>query len=144
MALDSSTGEDWLFGTTRSIKRGDSGTKTYIWKLKLDPVTHDPDPNTVACFKTTDGIKSDGFVSGIRPILDGGLLHLTYEKDDQDFFYFIFDWTNQDQKSVEIHPKMLEAGEIRTVFVGNRRQLTASGASLNRWQGYIAGSKQDF
>ena len=59
-------------------------------------MTHDPDPSTVTCIKVTDGIKSDGYVSGIMQMASGGQLHMTYMKDDQNFYYFIFDWTDND------------------------------------------------
>lgn len=49
MHLDSSTGEDWLFGTTRSVNRVSSGDYVYIWKIQLDSVTHDAIPDTITC-----------------------------------------------------------------------------------------------
>jgi hypothetical protein len=43
MFLDDTTysGEEWLFGTTRSIKFIDNGKKVVLWKIKLDS-SHNP------------------------------------------------------------------------------------------------------
>ena len=67
MHLDSSTGEDWLFGTTRSRNREWSGYWVYIWKVQLDSDTHDPIPNSVTCMWVDDILKGDGYVTGLRP-----------------------------------------------------------------------------
>ena len=39
---------------------------------------------------------------------------------------------------------MKDTGEVHTVFVGSRREQTNNINPLNRWQGYIGGSKKDF
>ena len=45
MHLDDTTfpGEEWLFGSSRSVKRVASGDFIYLWKVKLD-ANHNPDP----------------------------------------------------------------------------------------------------
>ena len=50
MYLDDTTfpGEEWLFGSTRSTAVYRSA-KIYLWKVRLNPVTHDPDGTTLVC-----------------------------------------------------------------------------------------------
>lgn len=138
MHLDSSTGEDWLFGTSRSRKQGNEASRIYFWKLKLDAATHNPVESSIKLFLVTDGIRNDGYVTGIRPIMNGGDMHMVYQRDNSNLFYSAFDWTGTTRKAAEIHDKVIDGGEVHTVFAGTNRELTINNNDvMNRWQGYI-------
>ena len=55
MYLDDTTfpGEEWLFGSTRSTVVYRSEKKIYLWKVRLNPVTHDPDGTTLVCISVS-------------------------------------------------------------------------------------------
>ena len=144
MHLDSSTGEDWLFGTTRSISAAESGDWVYLWKVRLDPASHDPLASTVKCYKASNQFEGKAFVTGVRPTLDNGTMHMTFLKDDASFHYFIFDWSANITPSAEIFDGVFQESMAYTVFVGSRRELTQSTPPLNRWQGYSGLVKQTF
>jgi hypothetical protein len=68
----------------------------YYWKVQLNPTTHDPDSTTLVCIRAKDNsaLKGDGYISGLKPTLEAnGDLHMTFKKDDTDFYYFVFNWT---------------------------------------------------
>ena len=141
MHLDSSSfpGEDWLFGTTRSINRDKSALFVYIWKVKLDAVTREPDGTTITIFKIDgdfSGGSDDSYFSGIKSTLEAnGDLHMMYKKWDRATFYFVYDWTSNGQDANSMSTKVEEApGEIWSVFVGSQRETIGG---VNRYQGYI-------
>ena len=55
MYLDDTTfpEEEWLFGSTRSTDLDFPGKKIYFWKVRLNPVTHDPDGTTLVCISVS-------------------------------------------------------------------------------------------
>ena len=69
MDSTSHPGEEWLYGTTRSHEyKEHNGDYVYIWKVRLDSITHDPDLSTVICIRHTFGgvMKMRGYVTGLK------------------------------------------------------------------------------
>ena len=127
MHLDDTShlGEEWLFGSTRSHDFASMGDWVYLWKVRLDPTTHNPDSSTLICIKIVAGraFGAGAFITGLKSTLEAnGDLHLTYLKHDSDLHYFIIDWTTGDmKKSTEVLQKLSKTDPVRVVFVGNSR-----------------------
>ena len=125
MHLDdtSHSDEEWLFGSTRSHDFASMGDWVYMWKVRLDPTTHNPDSSTLVCIKIGTAIGSTGFITGLKPALEtNGNLHLSYLKHDTDLYYFIIDWTTgAGKKSTEVLQKLSKINPVNVVFVGSSK-----------------------
>ena len=126
MYLDDTTfpGEEWLFGSTRSTVVDLPENLIYFWKVRLNPVTHDPDGTTLVCISFSVNFYYS-YITSLRPKLEAnGDLHLTYaDLEGCELWYFIFNWTTGYQSGILINYNFFgwEIGELQAVFIGTDR-----------------------
>jgi len=94
MHLDDTGAVEILFGSSRSNERMNSGDQIHIWKVNLDPTTHNPIPGslTVTHIKIDD-MKDQSHIIALKPVLVNGELHGMWWKEDKKIFYWKHDWT---------------------------------------------------
>ena len=118
----------------------------YLWKVRLNPVTHDPDGTTLVCISFSVNFYYS-YITSLRPKLEAnGDLHLTYaDSRGEELWYFIFNWTSGSQSASRIYNifyGQFYLEKLQAVFIGKDRQLINN--DLNRYQGYFGASKRDF
>lgn len=111
-------GEDWLFGSTRSLDVTQSGDHVYFWKVKLDAATHRPVSSGQVCTKVqTGGIASTGHVIAVKPTWVGGSMHFVWtDGDNNGLYYGIYNWVSTTSTSIKLYDNIIQA--TSAVFTG--------------------------
>ena len=129
MFLEDTThsGEEWLFGTTRSILSTSNGKRVVLWKIKLNS-SHNPiltDTSVAASFRIHDGdIGNTGYVAGVRPTFDSaGCMHLIWNGDLMNMHYMVFNWVKGDNTSSKfLYPDVILT-PMRAFWVGTKNEV---------------------